>query len=354
MRVLKFDKLPPTSFKEGVHSYTTTEVDLDGMYARPNNKRRIGLKVFKEDYVPLDKFLWKNNNFLDCTKIQNLFWLHGFAPRVFDIITVEVPMGKRYAQVTEIVEDDERGDLDKEIGLKMRKIMIDYGISRGTVDPNPNHRYKELLVDFSHHSFISDNYKRQLIGRLEKEAPWGSNPKTYQSVEEFGVDGQRNLKQRLKAYRFDEINFKDKTVLDYGCSSGQVSRECLRRGAKRVVGLEFPQVANIAYELSNYLGSFNVDYYGGNFRHEPGNTVYEQIKTFTGLDKFDIVLYLSVQQLLMPDYLQDIVGEVYFLEGHSGDHGWTYNDKLKKIFKKVEQLEGSNDHSSRPVFRCSP
>lgn len=339
--------------KDGVHSFCTTDWPRDTLYRSRESNYEIGLKVFKDPFVPLEDFRWKHVKLLDATKVQNLFWFHGLAPRVFDIVEVKMHDGKHWAQVVELLPETERGPLERAAGELMQEVRKMYGIRQISVDPNKHHNYKKYMVDFSHHEFADETYKNYLKKELVDNAGWGSNPATYQSVPELTTVGQRNLEGRLKAYDFDSIDFNGKTVLDYGCSSGMMSRECLRRGAEYVVGLELPAPAKVAFEVSNYLGDFNIDYYGDNFRHEPDNNVYKKIVKYTGLLQFDIVLYLSVMQLKKPDYLPAIVGETFYLEGHTADKEETYRPWLEENFNKVEFLGASNDHSIRPVFRCT-
>lgn len=354
MKTIKIDYVPTPSFQPGSYSYVTTDVPLSRYYGKNRSKRRLGLKIFTDKFQEnLGSFLWKRNNLVDCTKIQNIFHFNGLAPRVFDIIILETPERKFYAQVVEVLEDDERGDFDKDLVPKMTEVRKKYGIALDSWDPNPNHRYRKYLTDFSHYKFNHEVYENYLIKSFQEKVTWGSNPKPYQTVKELGIDGQRDLAKRIEAYELDKIDFKGKTVLDYGCSGGHMAHECLKRGAKYVVGIDLPKVAVGAWEMSNHLGFFNVDFYGDNFDHKGGRDIYSKIKELTGESKFDIVLYLSVQQLGWPTYLRDIVGEHFFLEGHSGDHDYTYEDRLKEQFDNVEYLGVSRDHSVRPVFRCS-
>lgn len=331
--------------KEGAHSFISAFIPD---YYRPN--KNLALKVFKEEWQPKKEFKWKTVSLYDATIIQNIFWNHGVAPRVYDLITIEVNGEKKWAQIVDYVEEDKRGILHKDTANEITRVMKEFGILRQSIDGNPHHQYKDCIVDFSHYYFKDDLCRHKIIDLVETDAGWGSNPATYQSVQELGVSGQRDLTTRLKVYGFDEIDFKGKTVLDYGCSSGQVMRECMDRGAAFAVGLELPKVANAARHLNNYMGYFNMDFYGGNFRHD--HDVYSKIKNLTGIDKFDIVLYLSCQQLLMPDYLKDIVGELFILEGHVPDKEETYRPRLEQDFKQVEFKGASVDHGIRPVFVC--
>jgi len=190
---------------------------------------------------------------------------------------------------------------------------------------------------------VDDIYKNDLIERFTKDAIWGSNPKPYQGIKELGIEGQRTLGQRLIAYDFDSVDFRGKTVIDFGCSGGELSREAVDRGAKYCVGIDLPRVANVTREMNRLLGYFNIDVIGGDFSCK---------KEIPDVGHYDIAFYMSTQQLGFPEYLKDRV-DILYLEGHSGDHRETYEDRLKKMFNKVEFLGGSNDHSVRPVFRAS-
>lgn len=349
-RRISLNHYPKIHNVDGVNSFIT--MDCDSSYYDRKTKFPLGLKIFKNKYHSLQSFMWKLVPLYDATRIQNLYWFYGLAPRIYDLVEVEYCGEVHIAQVTEILPEEERGKLEDGPGKLMNEVNKKYGIGRLSIDPNPKHQYKKYLVDFSQHKLLCDVYESYLKEEMVKNAGWGSNPATYQSAEELGVFGQRSLDGRLQAYHWDEIDFTGKTVLDYGCSSGQTARECLKRGARHVVGLDLPRVAKVAFELSNYLGYFNIDYYGDNFNHE-GSDVYGKIKEYTGKDKFDIVLYLSVMQLKKPPYLKEIVGKYFFLEGHTADKDETYRPWLEENFNKVEFLGASKDHSIRPVFRCT-
>jgi len=345
------------SFRPGAHSFVTIDIPLEKIYGKNRTKRRLGLKIFKEPVEPISDtiqgFKWKKQLLLECTKIQNLYAFEGVAPRIFDLIFVkDATMQWRIAQVTEILEDNERGasEIDNEKVLEIRrKYNVLYEI-----DPNPNHKYKNYFVDFSSHRFSGDIYENFVKDKVRENITWGSNPKPYQGIPELNIEGQRNLKGRIKAYDFDSLDFNSKTVLDYGCSGGHMCFEAINRGAKYAVGLDLPQVVDGAKHLANYLGYFNIDFYGDNFSHKGGRDVYGQIKNYTGESRFDIVFYFSCQQLGMPDYLPEIVGKYFYLEGHSGDHKETYEQQLQTIFgqSNVEFIGASRDHSIRPVFRA--
>lgn len=352
LKHVKLKSKPSPFNRKGVYSFVTTDWNYEDLYGKRNSKFPIGLKIFKDKYTSLKSFMWKLIPLIDATKIQNLYWFNGVAPRAYDIIEVEYEGETHIAQVTEILPESERGPQTHATVELIKGIKSKYGIGQISIDPNPNHQYKKYWIDFSQHKFVDDVYENYIRESMVNSAGWGSNPATYQSVSEMSISGQRSLEERMTAYKWDEVDFVGKTVLDYGCSSGQTSRECLRRGAKYVVGIDLPGPAKVAFELSNYLGYFNIDYYGDNFCHDKGNDVYQKIKDYTGKTKFDIVLYLSVMQLKKPPYLKEIVGEKFFLEGHTADKEETFRPWLEDNFSQVDYLGVSKDHSIRPVFRC--
>ena len=89
--------------------------------------------------------------------------------------------------------------------------------------------------------------------------------------------------QRLVA-TFDEIDLKDKSVIDIGCSDGYYSLNCARMGAKKVLGVDLD---NLRIERAKFSSQIlNVD-----------NVKFENLDIYSDAlkgTKFDIVLALGV------------------------------------------------------------
>lgn len=368
MRTIYTDRIPFESFQTGSHTLVTLSVDLHALYQRPRNvgERRLGLKVFRDQMQKGDTpktFLWKpskgkGTSIHDATVIQNIFWLEGIAPRVLDIVKVKLPDATHFAQVVEVAENSERGKESSELQKKIEDVCKRYGIERNPLDPNRHHQYKDLVVYFSNTRFINDTYEAHLKKLATETTGWGSDEKPYQSIPELGIIGQRDLKNRLGTIGSSGLglDYEGKTVIDYGCSSGAFLRYANQQGAVRCVGLEVPEMIRTNYEIANYLGCWNIDFYGGDFTHHDGGLdIYRQIKDLTGLSQFDIVLYLSCQQLKWPQYLTEIVGETFVLEGHVPDQEETYRPQLEGIFRHghVYYKGKTSDHGPRPVFVCT-
>lgn len=331
--------------------------NLDSLYARKN----LALRVFTGDPTPdMKDFVWGHNQGKDvnkmyeCTQIQNLAAIHGLAPKVHDIVLIPFRDKDRYAHVVDFAEgehattDEER----HEIQGKLSSVLSDYGAAPVTIDPNPKNIVGGKYTDFQLHRFNDPNmFENRIRQRANTITDWGSKTGvSYESVDELGVVGQRDTQHRREVFKMDEFDFKGKTVLDVGCSTGSFSRYAARRGAKRVVGLDIGDVPIVAQEISTYFGDFNVDFYRYRFQKDNRHD-YESIQKLTGLDSFDVVFFLSVNaQVGYPtNYMKDLCKEACFVEGHSGDNESTYRPLMEKDFPKVEYM-GQMKNNARPAL----
>lgn len=268
---------------------------LDSLYDRKN----LCLKVFK-----VEKGVWGHprgvgqSPILESTIIQNLMALRGLAPRVYDLVEVN---GKT-AQVTDYLKgkmevvpiSDDRFHLDgSEVRFKENFIGGKFVDFQGTV-----------FRDFG-------GYRKQLIDRAVKGTQdYGSSGAAYQSSRYFG--GVRDTDKRLKRFAFP--SFKGERVLDVGCNYGMFCREAVRLGAKRVVGIDWPKIIDIAQELAIIDGYFNIDFYGVNIK----SLTQKGLEELTGIKRFDIHLFLSMEKWVgWPAWVKNCA-TLYF-EGHGAE-----------------------------------
>lgn len=302
---------------------------LEEIYGRPG----LSLKVFKQPAKPLDEFLWGKMPLVECTKIQNIFAMHSFAPRVYDIILVN---GK-IAQVTELALPG--GEFDKDQFHKARR---EHSI-RVSWDVNDKNLVGSMLVDFQAFWFPRpEDYVNDLVERAYKYAAWGSRSEPYQSV--LGMASQRDFDHRVKMMRLAEVDFIGKTVLDLGCNLGNFSRYAHDRGAKLVVGVDLPATAEVAYEIANWLDYWDIDFWKLRLPH--------QKDVISG--KFDVVFALVMDQHIggYAPWVAELCKDTFYLEGHVPQREETFRDKLERDFSGVEFLGMTRDHGPRPLFRC--
>ena len=265
---------------------------LDEMYARKN----LCLKVFNDEAE-----IWGHprgvgrSSIEESTKVQNLMAMRGLAPKVYDIVEI----GGKTAQVTDYLTG-EMGAVpisDDRFHFDPWEIKFSENFIHGK------------LVDFQ--GTVFKNYKGEKIeavdrackGVKSKGAPDGA----YQSTKYFR--GLRDTEERLA--RFDFKEFEGKTVLDIGCSNGVMSQEAIKLGAKRVVGLDRPQVVEIAEEMAIYDGYFNIDFYGVDLDTLDRVSLYQK----TGIRKFDIHLFLAMENWVgWPEWAKNC--NTLYYEGH--------------------------------------
>jgi hypothetical protein len=331
------------------------QFDLNFDYGRTN----LALKVFRIPFVSLDTFVWGNMDhsplLWDSTIIQNLYADENLAPRIYDIVQLNLDEGVYIAQVTDFLEGEfiHPSEAPAFWG-EVNKVRDHYNLVRCS-DWNEKNLIENKWVDFQCFLFRDkDAYLESIKQRLNIYNPCSRNSQPYVDIAELGVKGMRDWEHRVKAFQFNEIDFKGKTVLDWGSNTGAFCREASRRGAKRVIGMEGNgNTVRIQRELSNYLGFFNIDFYTINLRTKEGNRdVLGDIKQITNMDNFDIHFFFSMDQHVgFPKGVGGICNELMIVEGGVAQQIEYFEDLMKPEFKKVEFAGFSTDHARRTIMR---
>jgi 2-polyprenyl-3-methyl-5-hydroxy-6-metoxy-1,4-benzoquinol methylase len=336
---------------QGVYSFIYRGKDLDTVkkiYDRGN----VCLKVFRHPIPEDGKFLWgledfKGSDIWEATKIQNLYSFAGLAPRVYALFVFEKEGKKYYAQLT-----DDLGkhsfDATREQVREMNKKLQDFA-DKNEIEYFDDGREKNLIkgkwVDFQGYK-LKDSYKDKLRSKVDKVCNWHP-PSSYQPFPELGLSGRRDNSHRAEKMKLDEIKWVGKTVLDLGCSAGWFCNYALKNNAKKVVGIDFFGRADVAEELSNYLGYFNIDYYEMDLK----KVNYGGIVGITGFTKFDVVLFLSMSYHIgLPQYINALTRELLIYEGNSRANDEEFENMIKLWFKKVEKVGETTDLNPRRVL----
>jgi len=202
---------------------------------------------------------------------------------------------------------------------------------------------------------MNKNLREKIIKNAQ--FPFGQKKMIYQSLED--IKGKRDMVHRYEVMGIPI--FKDKSVLDIGCSMGVVCIDAIRQGAKRAVGFDFKKgTIKVAKEYCKE-NDINVELYV--FDIKDGLL---KLKKIIGEEKFDIVFSLSVIRHIKgyENNLWDIInyycdGICYF-EGHPNNNKVKLRknrEKLKKLiyknlyFKDVDFLGYTNDAGYRPMFK---
>lgn len=334
----------------GRHTFILFSEDVKTAMGMYFGRSGVCLKVFpKSAGMMPDEYRWGSRDFMptldETTKAQNLLAMRGLAPRVYGIVRLK---DECLAQVTEFVEEDsalKRGDV--KTAMDDIALVCDRHPRLGS---QPHDWRGGLLVDCCGLRFANiDVYLKDLRQRASA-TPWGrAGTKGYQGADEIGLDGRRDLQRRVEWMRLDEVDFTGKSVLDLGCNLGCFCREAARRGAVRAVGVDVADTAGPAFEIANWAGLWNVDFFGLELPDQQA-----EVSRLSGIQAFDIVFLLATVRHIggYADWISKLCAGVLYLEGHSVDKPETYRARLEQDFREVEYMGQTKDHFSRPLFRC--
>ena len=282
----------------------------------------------------------------DATKIQNLCWLHGLAPRVYGIVKVGVGCRKYWAQhVEEVAGEAENDRVAYDVYKKVKRLGAKYGFENEKDDVSVHDVIGGKLVDFNTFHFTSD-YKERLARVYREYAIYGK--KYYHSVPSLGLESApRKNGQRALELGLDKIDFGEKSVLDIGCAGGWFCRYVKSRGAGDVVGLDTNDARGsstiLAANIASIMEGFN------DIEFMDCNVKVDEVPK-----DYDIVLFLSMSfHVGVPSWLADATGYMCIVEDNS--KGRIAYDELKKMFARVEKVGYTTDRGLEyklPVYHC--
>jgi len=324
--------------------------ELEAMLGQRYGRAGLGLKIFSPwpgiNPGPWD--WWMGVPLQEATQIQNLFAFYGIAPRVWDLVMVN---NAKPAQVVEFLPS-QAGPSTHDLGLfhaLVERYAIDTAEEHHSWDIGPRNWRNNKLVDFGGFFFRD---KPGVIADLRRRAHTRRDVyigAAYQEVPELEIRGSRRLAERLPILQLDALDWAGADVLDIGCNLGAICRYVARAGARRVVGLDVPDIAGQAHEVTTLLGEWGIEYAGLNLPHDA------RLVPFKG-ERYDVVFAMAVFNHMdgLKDWMLDMVrpGGTFFLEGHGGDPVARYEAQLREYFSTVDYLGDTTDNYVRPVFRC--
>lgn len=287
--------------------------------------------------------------------IKRIAWLEGIAPKTYELIEIEANGEVYSAQIQEYIDELHPDNQVKASMLwnQCAEKLSKYYISSKIADNTWANFRGDKLIDYDIFTINYSAYKKDLMERYRKTAWWGNSGNPYQSIPEMGIAGSRTY-ERYEKLGIANIDLTGKTVLDIGCSGGQVLNWALKNNAARVVGVDLPDVAKVTFELFNYYKHFNVETIGADLSKD----VTELVRTATGIEKFDVVTMFSMNQHIgFHKYMKDLCGGVLYLETNAGkmpdiEREW-YPQELSKLGYTEFEYRGQVDESGgRSLFIC--
>jgi len=294
---------------------------------------------------------------LDKYTIKNIAWLNGFGPRVYQVFDVKCGEQLCYhAHLMEYIRGS-HPSTNKAIKLwvKYEKKFEKHHIKFFGRDLFPSNFIGRRLIDYD--EFYLGNkkaYARRVRRDYKKHTFWGNPASPYQDIPMLRIKGCRSY-DRFRLLGMDKLDLEGKTILDIGCSGGQVLFWAAERGAARIVGLDTPAIARVTFELANLYHYFNIETIGCDLNED---NIVELVKKQTGLDKFDYVVMFSVNAHIgFHQYMKDLCGGTLFLETNAAKmpevERVEYPEILKKMgYTKFEYKGQVNESGGRSLFRC--
>lgn len=344
----------PNNSKTGVFCFIVDN-EITNIFKDIYQRENIVLKVFDKPIVgnPLD-FLWgydlrvniegHQSPLIDATIAQNMLsTIYKLAPRVYDLVILNcTDTNKKYfAQVVQFIH----GGCDTVYQTAMVYNQVfeacqNLPISPCYADVNAGNSIHGKWVDFQGFR-LEENFKQQIIEKLKRQSTWANNH--YQSVTGI-ADGFRKTETRIKDMKLDTINFKNKKILDVGCSGGQFCMYAVDHGASQVLGIDYKSVIESTAMFSYINGYHNVDYIGVDIQQDKPNFDDNQ---------FDITFFLSMYMHVgFPKWVADVTKELLIFEKNGYETDEQIIDELGTYFKHIELVGKATDFDNRSIFFC--
>ncbi len=320
-------------------------------YGRP----RLCLKIL---HITGD--IWEGAPLVSVTQTQNLAAARGIAPRVYDIVRLQ---DGTLAQATDWappgVEPSLRGierlvQFLRQSEVATAKLVGPAGPPKWDIVTSNSNWSGDLFLDWGGlYLKYPEQYLSGLVARTSVGITGAECGKpvdvTYQPLPELGLNGQRDAQHRIDVMQLDRLDWRGKTVLDLGCNLGGFCFYAEQRGARRVVGVDRPMLAEPMREVANWLGHWNVDFVGAELAEQA-----EPIRGAAGIKCFDVVFALSLCNHIggYASWIADLCADILILEGHGGDDPARYLASLQADFASVNVIGFTTDRMRRPIFVC--
>lgn len=155
----------------------------------------------------------------------------------------------------------------------------------------------------------------------------------------YGVAGYKSFRQGYIDKRYERflknLNLRGKVILDAGCGRGEAINYCAKKGAKKIIGIDFSKDAiQIASELNRSNSNVKI--------------IELEIKNLNFKNVFDIVFMLDVIEHIPDKEMQLIYPRVYSALKRGG-----ILILHTPIFKSVEEKDSSDLVPSTSGMHCN-
>lgn len=282
----------------------------------------------------------RNTKLWEATQIQNILAWHDLSVPVYGLETVSIAGKLVPAQITQKAEGACTQEEAQEVYDKCAKVGEEYGFAYDKADVSARDVMDGKLIDVQTFAFTRP-YEETVKDIYCNDGRYGKV--YYQDVPELDLSGgPRKSEDRVKYMQLDKVNFKGKSVVDFGCAGGFFLRYADNHGAKLVLGVDEVGPVKASRHLGNLLGNFNIDYEVADLRQEYNKYV------------FDIAFYLSENyHIPIPEDVLDAKFVIFEDNGKESRHVEALGKEWTDRFSNIKIVGKSKDHGDKLIYHLS-
>ena len=350
-----FDNLEIIGGDRGKHCYIIRSHELVDKYSKLYGVPVV-LKIFDavnqsfNEPKDLNHVTWgpyvghpQSTLLLDATQIQAIASWYNLAPRVFHYSGIRINQcGETKWHPFQIVEDalgeyEETVEERDKVYYAVIDLGKEYAYTVGKKDVSFTDVKGGKLLDFQTLK-LEENYPERVVEIYRDKCKYGKI--YYQSIPNLGLNkGPRKSDQRIEYLGLERIDFKNKRVLDLGCSGGFFCRYAIDRGAAYVRGVDEENTIMGARTISNYLGYHSIDYQ------------VQDIPKGYDEGEWDIVLFLSmIFHVPIPKVCKE--SQLVVFEDNSEDnrHKEVLGKPWTDWFNQIQYIGRAKDHGDKAIY----
>lgn len=304
----------------------------------------------------------------------NLLSMYGVVPRSYDIVKLRSGDLIIFGMIVQHIDGDiVTGDPGFRFIEHLGRVLNGAGItilgSWSHKDFQPPTFGNNIVANSSGSYYVDiqkfrisshDNLRQDLTHAIQNLTHFGDSrlfrPEryAYQSVPDMGIQGKRDSLSRISNIQTflerNDVELRDCSILDVGCNLGIFIICALYSGAQWCVGLDTPEITQVARRFIFERGFSRFDLIGCDLRERSIAHLLPSLY-------YDLVLYMSIEKHIgFPIWLNELTFRYLLYEGHAGESVTAISEKVQKWNPGIEIIDSEfaqdGDSLSRPMLLC--
>ena len=308
------------------------------------------------------------------TIISNILSLKNVAPKVYDIVKLQSDNMTVFAMVVQHIDGKIlTGQAAVDFIVEFKRVLESEGIlilgPRDAEDFQPPDFRRNIVCDptgsyyVDIQNFVFRNARERsgkLADAIHEVIDLGESrcfrPEKYRDesvpglLMQGGRDGLRTIFKIREFLDQNQVGFQDSTVLDVACNLGMFSAYALSRGARWCVGLERPEIVQVARQFLFEHGFTRFDMIGCDVKEA-------SVAGLLPLRKYDWVIYASTDEYIgFPDWLNKLDMRFLLYKGHARETVKDIATNVKEWSPQIEIVDHlvlqDGDSNACPLLFC--